>query len=105
MHEICKTFYESIGLNIDDELCFDKHKVACHFNSFFTNVASNLVSKLPKAAGRFAGNFAEKFYRNKYNIVNKNFKLSVLSEDDVLEIVNSIGTNKATGLDNLPCKF
>ena len=100
-----KSAASSIGLNIDDEICFDKHTVACHFNSFFTNVASNLVSKLPKAAGRFAGNFAEKFYRNKYNIVNKNFKLSVLSEDDVLEIVNSIGTNKATGLDNLPCKF
>lgn len=38
----------NIGLNIDDEVCFDKVKVAEKFNSFYTTVAAKLVEKLPK---------------------------------------------------------
>ena len=31
----CKTKETNIGLNIDNSICFDKVKVATHFNNFF----------------------------------------------------------------------
>ena len=31
----CKTKETNIGINIDDSVCFDKGKVATHFNNFF----------------------------------------------------------------------
>ena len=55
----------NIGLKIDDELSFDKLKVAERLNSFYTIVASKLVEKLPQSFNKFGKNFVESFYRNK----------------------------------------
>ena len=33
------------GIFIEDEMCFDKRQIACHFNRYFTTVAASLVSK------------------------------------------------------------
>ena len=43
----------SIGLNINDEICFDLLKVAEKFNSFFSTIASSLVEKRPNCSGKF----------------------------------------------------
>lgn len=48
-----KTKPGNIGLNIDNEICFDKQKVSDKFNIFFTTVSSSLVNKLPPCTGRF----------------------------------------------------
>ena len=40
----CKTKESSINLDIGNELCFDKVKVATHFNDVFTNCQRVLVS-------------------------------------------------------------
>ena len=64
-----------------------------------------MVDKLPQATGNFSGQIITDFYRKNFNVSENCYKLSVLSEDAVLKIVNSIGSNKATGLDNLPAKF
>ena len=42
----CKTKETNIGINIDDSICFDKGKVATHFNNFFSDIAENLVGRL-----------------------------------------------------------
>ena len=49
----CKTKESSISLDIGNELCFDKVKVATHFNDFFTSNAASLVNKLPACSGQF----------------------------------------------------
>ena len=45
--ELTKTSPKSISLNIENELCFDKQKVAEYFNDYFKSIASSLVEKLP----------------------------------------------------------
>ena len=34
-------------MNIENELCFDKQKVAGYFNGYFTYIVSSLVENLP----------------------------------------------------------
>ena len=94
----------NIGLKIDDELSFDKLKVAEKFNSFYTTVASKLVEKLPQSFNKFGKNFVESFYRNKCVFPNS-YSFSIVSENKVLKYLNSLGINKATGLDGIPSRF
>ena len=49
------------GLKIDDELSFDKLKVAEKFNSICTTVASKLVEKLPQSFNKFRKDLVESF--------------------------------------------
>ena len=49
-----------------NELCFDKVKVATHFNDFFTSNAASLVNKLPACSGQFGQSHVVEFYRNKH---------------------------------------
>jgi len=94
----------NIGLQIGNELCFDKAKVADTFNSFFTTVASTLVSKLPAPSGIFNETKVKNYYVDK-GVVEDTFKLSSVSEDEVFKLLKNINVGKATGLDNLPAKF
>ena len=94
----------NIGLKIDCELFFDKLKVAEKFNSFYTTVASKLVEKLPQSFNKFGKNFVESFYCNKGVFPNR-FSFSIVSENKVLKYLNSLGINKATGLDGIPSRF
>ena len=59
-----KTTPKSISLNIENELCFDKQKVAGYFNDYFTSIASLLVEKLPPCSGRFGDAHVIDFYQN-----------------------------------------
>ena len=70
----CKTKPNNIGLNIDNEVCFDKLKVAEHFNDYFTSIASSLVEKLPTCSGRFGQAYVADFYRNQ-NVLENMFGL------------------------------
>ena len=63
---LCKTKESSISLDIGNELCFDKVKVATHFNDFFTSNAASLVNKLPACSGQFGQSHVVEFYRNKH---------------------------------------
>jgi hypothetical protein len=94
----------SVGLIIDEEICFDKSKVAKKFNDFFTTIASTLVAKLPQSTGIFNEQHVKDYYKTK-NVVDNSLNLTVVSEDQVLKIIHAIGINKATGLDNLPSRF
>ena len=62
----CKTKESSINLDIGNELCFDKVKVATHFNDFFTSNAASLVNKLPACSGQFGQSHVVECYRNKH---------------------------------------
>jgi hypothetical protein len=94
----------NIGLTIDNEICFEKTKVAEKFNDFFTSVASALVMKLPLSTGFYRGQHTIDFYKDR-NAKPDNFTFSAVDEESILNIVNSICINKATGMDNLPAKF
>ena len=94
----------SIGLEVNGEVSFDKATVAEKFNNFFVTVASSLVSKLPFSPGRYGLDFVENFYRSR-QVKQNAFGLSQVNEDDVLKLLMKINTCKSTGLDNLPAKF
>jgi len=94
----------NIGLKIDDELCFDKCKVAEEFNSFYTTVASKLVEKLPKCQNLFGSSFVFNFYSSK-GVKADNFSFSLVSESKIFKYLNSLNSNKATGLDGIPSRF
>ena len=77
--------------------------VAQKFNDFFTTVASTLVSKLPKPSGLFGMNHVRNFYSDK--VAQDSFKLNPVDKDQVLKIINNLGSEKATGIDGLPVRF
>ena len=79
-------------------------KVADKFNNFFTSIASKLVEKMSCGPGKYTKDFFVNFYREK-NVKLNEFSLSIVSEKEVLKVVNSIGVDKATGLDNFAAKF
>ena len=94
----------SIGLTIDDAVCFDQDKVANKFNSFFTTVASTLVSKLPFGKGIYGKDYVSRYYAG-LNVSRDSFSLGKVTENKIRKLLNNISTNKATGLDNLPARF
>ena len=53
----------NIGLNINNEICFDKLKVAENFNKCFTTIASKLVEKLPAGLGKYGFDHVVSFYQ------------------------------------------
>ena len=95
---------KNIGLKIDNEMCFDKVKVAEQFNNFFTTVASSLVNKLPQGTGTFGDAHVSSFYQGKGVTANA-FCLKEVNVDNINIILNSMSANKATGLDDLSPRF
>lgn len=71
-----------LGLCIDNVTCFDKSKIAGHFNTYFTTIASSLVANLPAPPGRFSLPFIEGFYQGK-NVSKDMFQLREVSEETV----------------------
>ena len=94
----------NIGLNINDEIIFDKYKVAHQFNTFFTTVASNLVQKLSVATGRFGSLIVKQFYVDK-GVSPNSFSLNPVTIDNVCKMLKGLNSTKATGLDNIPARF
>lgn len=99
-----KSRSNNIGLNINDELCFDKLKVAENFNTFFTTIASKLVEKLPAGLGKYGFDHVVSFYQ-RMRVKKDAFNLAQITEDVVLKHLETLNPGKATGLDNLPAKF
>ena len=95
---------KNIGLKIDNEMCFDKVKVAEQFNNFFTTVASSLVNKLPQGTGTFGDAHVSSFYQGK-GVTPNAFCLKEVNVDNINIILNSMSANKATGLDDLSPRF
>ena len=96
----------NVVLKIEDENCFESCKIANHFNSFFTTVASNLVQKLSKAPNLFNydSHIVKDFYK-KRNLESKRFSLHTVSEDFVYKELCKLDCFKSTGLDNIPARF
>lgn len=92
------------GLIIGDEMCFDKRRIACHFNHYFTTAATSLVSKLPGASNKYGKPFVNSFYRSK-NVSADAFTISPVSEDKVRASISTLSENKATGLDRIASRF
>ena len=101
----CKTKETSIGINIDNSICFDKVKVATHFNSFFSDIAGNLVDKLPPIIGKYGYDFVKKFYLDKVSMLVGNFSFTPVSKGHVHKMLIGLNSHKATGLDGMPARF
>ena len=100
----CKTKESSISLDIGNEVCFDKVKVATHFNDFFTYNAASLVNKLLACSGQFGQSHVVEFYRNKH-VTEDMFRLGNVTVGQVSKILHSMSSSKATGLDEIPAKY
>ena len=87
-----------------EELCFDAKKNSNTFMEFFSNLAADLVKKLPRPPNKFGIETVKRYYKN-YNLEKKNFTLNQVTEEAVLELLLSVNTSKAAGLDNLSGKF
>ena len=101
----CKTKETNIGLNIDNSICFDKVKVATHFNNFFSDIAGNLVDKLPPIIGKYGYDFVKKFYQDKVSMLVGDFSFTPVSKEHVLKMLIGLNSHKATGLDGMPARF
>ena len=64
-----KTKETNTGNNIDDSICFNKAKVATHFNNFFSDIAESLVGKLPPIIGKYGYDFVKQFYLEKVSML------------------------------------
>ena len=89
----CKTKETNIGLNIDNSICFDKVKVATHFNNFFSDIDRNLVDKFPPIIGKYGYDFVKKFYQDKVSMLGGEFSFTpvTVSKEHVLKML--IGLN------------
>ena len=100
----CNNTSSNIVLKISDDIVFDKLKIANHFNTYFTSIASDLVSKLPKALGHFGVSFVSSFYLKK-GVTLDSCSFSLVTENTVLKYLNTLSITKATGLDGISAKF
>ena len=99
-----KTRFTNININSNDTLITAKLDVANHLNIFFTNIATTLVNKLPSYSGRFGVEHIKAFYRN-LGVCKDDFKLAMVSSEEVLKKLSALQPHKATGHDNIPSKF
>ena len=73
--------------------------MANKFNSFFCNIASNLVNKLQVRA--YDECKVVRYYKE-MGAKSCDFQFSVVSETDILKMLESLNVTKATGDDNIP---
>ena len=66
------------------------------FNRFFTEIGTNLADQLPNS---------NKNYSDFLTPVNSSFQLRQVSLSEVLKLLKNLATNKATGLDKIPCRL
>ena len=62
------------------------------------------MEKLPQSLNKVGKNFVESFYRNK-GVHPNSYSLIIVSLNKVLKYLNSLGINKATGLDDIPSRL
>ena len=79
----------TIVLEVDDQIIFDKSKVADKFNTCFTAVASNLVKSLSAGTGKYWVDGVEKFYTSK-GVSKDSFDLDPVCEEQVHTLLNGI---------------
>ena len=100
----CNSKSGTIGLNIDNNICFDNSLVSEDFNNYFTNVSSTLVDQLPPSNGKYESEHFQDFYRS-LGVTSNGFCFSEVSENNVLSILCKLNSSKATGLNLLSPRF
>jgi len=95
---------QNIGIQVNNEIVFDKPTVANVFNDFFSTIATRLVDQLPGQLGKYGFAHLVSYYQN-FNVSKDCFCLCGVTEDKVSKILSNLNSNKATGLDQLPSRF
>ena len=83
-----KTNSKNVGLKIDNEICFDKSKVADKCNNFFSTVASSLLKNLPTGSGKYGFDHVKRYCSNT-NGSNVSFMFQPVTEETVFKILQS----------------
>ena len=83
-------------LVIDDEYISDPYKACSAFNGYFTEIGPTLASKINPPRVSF-----HDFIKPSHT----NFKLKLITVDEVSKLVANVPTNKAEGLDCIPARL
>ena len=93
-----------ICLKEKENLIFDPKVNAGIFKDFFSNLAGNLLKNLPKPSNKFGLDSVKSYYEN-FNLYGRNFSFTLITEDNILDIVKKTNPTKAAGIDGLGGKF
>ena len=85
-------------MTVNNQDINDPHALAKSFNEYFTGIVKEI-----KKAHTFKGNF-KKFIKKQTTFFSV-FKFSQVTEQECLDIVNNIPSNKATGLDDISARL
>lgn len=99
-----KTKDSNITLDLGNTITSDKGVVAAGFNDYFSSVARNLVEKLPGQTGQYGEIHVQKYY-SQLGVKSGSFTFESVSVARVLEKLQKLDCNKATGLDAIPARF
>ena len=100
----CKIKASSFLNNVNNQLAFDKAKVAEHFNAFFSKMASKIVKQLPTSLIIYCFTHFSNYYGNRLSN-NASFNLCQVVKDKVFQTISSLNSNKVTGLDLISSKL
>ena len=82
-----KTNSKNVGLKIDNEIWFDKSKVADTFNNIFLTVAPSLLKKFPTGSVKYGFDHAKRYY-SIANGSNVSFMFQPVTEETVFKILH-----------------
>ena len=97
-----KASTSKIFLKEGEKISYDDANNASIFKTFYSSLADNLLAKLPSPSGKYGINSVKSYYKNS---LSTKFNISQLETQNVLEILQSLNSEKAAGIDNIPCKF
>ena len=106
---------DTIILTKDDEIIRDEKKVATIFNTYFLNLTKDLklkkASKISKEStlSEIIKSYDEsnsiKKIKEFYNLTNDVFTFSFFSEQEVIDVIHNLPSNKATVSNDIPVKI
>ena len=97
-----KASTSKIFLKEGEKISYDDANNASIFKTFYSSLADNLLAKLPFPSGKYGINSVKSYYENSQTT---KFNISQLETHNVLEILQSLDSEKAAGIDDIPCKF
>ena len=100
-----KTTPKSFSLNIENELCFDKPKVAEYFNDYVLLLLLHHLSRSFHHVQADLGMLMLLIFYQNQNVSDNMFGLVSVTVDQISSILNSISASKVTGLDELPARL
>ena len=81
---------------INNESIVDNDSISEALNKHFAEIGPSLAAKIPVSTKCFESYIAS---------TDRSFEFTSISHDTVYKLLNNLSVNKATGLDNVPCRL